>query len=118
MSVLTLVEVNVKPESVNEFKSYMKEIFPGTRAFKGCLGIQLQINQDDATNMIAVEEWETREGHKKYAAWRAETGATTRTVSMLSGPPIVRYFDEWDALSTGGIAARSERKRCREIRHR
>ena len=97
MSVLTLVEVNVKPESVNEFKSYMKEIFPGTRAFPGCRGIQLQINQDDATNMIAVEEWETREDHQKYAAWRTETGVVERIGSMLAGPLSIRYFDKTDA---------------------
>ena len=97
MSVLTLVEVNVKPESVNEFKAYMQEIFPGTRAFPGCRGIQLQINQEDATNMIAVEEWETREDHQKYAAWRTETGAVERIVSMLAGPLSIRYFDKTDA---------------------
>lgn len=97
MSVLTLVEVNVKPESVNEFKAYMKEIFPDTRTFKGCRGIELQVNQDDPTNMIAVEEWETREDHQKYAAWRTETGAVDRIVSMCSGPLSIRYFDKTDA---------------------
>jgi quinol monooxygenase YgiN len=97
MSVLTLVEVNVKPECVNEFKAYMVEIFPGTRAFKGCRGIQLQVNQDEPTNMIAVEEWETREDHQKYATWRAETGSVDRIMSMANGPLTIRYFDKTDA---------------------
>jgi quinol monooxygenase YgiN len=97
MSVQTLVEVNVKPESVNEFKSFLKDAFPDTRAFKGCLGIELQINQDEPTNMIAVEEWETREDHQKYAAWRTETGFLERISSMLSGPLSIRYFDKTDA---------------------
>jgi quinol monooxygenase YgiN len=97
MSVLTLVEVYVKPENVDEFKSYLAEIFPGTRAFKGCRGIELQINQDDPTNMIAVEEWDAREDHQKYAAWRTETGSAARIVSMLSAPLTIRYFDKADA---------------------
>ena len=47
--------------------------------------------------MIAVEEWGTREDHQKYAAWRTETGAVDRIVSMLSGPLSIRYFDKTDA---------------------
>ena len=97
MSVLTLVEVNVKPESVNEVKAFLKEAFPATRAFKGCLGIELQINQDEPTNMLLVMEWETREDHQKYAAWRTETGFVERLSSMLSGPLSIRYFDKTDA---------------------
>lgn len=97
MSVLTLVEVHVKPESVNEFEAYMEEIFPDTRAFNGCRGIVLQINQDEPANMILAEEWETREDHQKYLAWRTETGVVARIVSMLSGPPSIRYFDKTNA---------------------
>ena len=55
------------------------------------------MNQDNEANMLAVEEWETREAHGKYAAWRTETGVIDRIVSMLSGPPSVRYFDKTDA---------------------
>jgi quinol monooxygenase YgiN len=75
----------------------MEEIFPGTRTFKGCRGIELRINQDDATNMIAVEEWESRDDHEKYTAWRIETGSVARIVSMLAAPPSVRYFDKTNA---------------------
>ena len=97
MGVLTLLEVTVKPESVEEFKAYMKEILPSTRTYSGCLGVDLQVNQDDATNMVAVEEWETREHHQKYAAWRTETGVLGHIASMLAGAPSVRYFDKADA---------------------
>ena len=97
MSVLTLLEVKVNPENVNDFKTYMKVLFPDTRAFKGCRGTQLQVNQDDETNMIAVEEWDTREAHQKYIAWRTETGVIDLIMAMLSERPSVRYFDKADA---------------------
>jgi quinol monooxygenase YgiN len=97
MSVLALLEVNVKPEYVNEFKSYMKEILPDTRVFNGCQSVELQVNQDNEVNMVLVEEWETREAQGKYMAWRAETGVVERIVSMISGPPSVRFFDKTDA---------------------
>jgi quinol monooxygenase YgiN len=97
MSVLALLEVNVKPEYVNEFKSYMKEILPDTRVFNGCQSVELQVNQDNEVNLVLVEEWETREAQGKYMAWRAETGVVERIVSMISGPPSVRFFDKTDA---------------------
>ena len=97
MSVQILVDATVKPESVNEFKSYFKEILPDTRVFKGCLGVQLHINQDEPTNMILVHEWETREDAEKFAAWRVETGRKARTDPMQAAPSNIRYFDKTDA---------------------
>lgn len=97
MSVLALVEVNVKPEYVSAYKSLMEELFPGTRAFKGCLRAELHTNQDDETNMIGIEEWETREDHQKYTAWRVEAGTLASVGPMLAAPPSVRYFDKTDA---------------------
>lgn len=97
MSVLVLAESNVKPEYVNEFKAFIKEDFTHTRAAKGCLGVQLHINQDEPTNMIIVAEWETREDRQKIADWRVETGRAARIAEMCSGPVSVRYFDKTDA---------------------
>lgn len=97
MSVLVLLEVTVKPESVSEFKAYMKEILVDTRAFSGCQSVDLQVNQDHEANLVLVEKWEAREAQEKYLAWRAGTGVIDRIVSMLSGPPSIRYFDKADA---------------------
>lgn len=97
MSTLVLIDVQIKPEAVGEFNSYMEEIFPDTRTFKGCQSITLQANQDDPNNFILVEEWDTREDHGKYSAWRTETGAMARIGSMLAAPPSVRYFDATNA---------------------
>jgi len=72
----------------------VKENFPLNRAYKGCLGRQLRINQDEPTNMIVVQEWETREDHQKFAAWRVETGRAARAADMLTAPVSIRYFDK------------------------
>ena len=41
MSVIVLLEVQVKPESVDELKGLFKEILPATRAYDGCREIDL-----------------------------------------------------------------------------
>lgn len=59
MSVLVLLEVQVKPEDISNFKSYMAEIIPDTHTHDCCQGIDVYFNTEDTVSMIAVEQWNT-----------------------------------------------------------
>ncbi len=96
MSIHVLLEVNVKPESADDMNALMKENLPDTRAFDGCEGITIQSNAEDPSNVIALEQWLSREHYEKYLAWRTETGFMDKMVSMLAGEPSIRYFDVVD----------------------
>lgn len=101
MSIIVLLEAKVKPESVNEMKLALKGLFPETRTYNGCRGIDAYFNEDDPDNLIFIEHWDSREHHQKYLAWRTETGVMDQFGSMLAGPPSIRYFervDAWDNL--------------------
>lgn len=93
MSIKVFLEVNAKPESIEVLKQTLEAILPDTRAYDGCLGVEVKGNQDDALNLILVESWETRAKYETYLAWRSETGAIDALVAMLSAPPSIRYFD-------------------------
>ena len=41
MSVIVIMNLSVKDESLEELKKYFKEILPETRTFEGCQGVQL-----------------------------------------------------------------------------
>ena len=97
MSVLVLVEAQVKSEDVSDIKSYLAEILPDTRAYDGCQGIDVYFNTEDAGNMVMVEHWESRTHHEKYLAWRTETGVFDKIVAMFAGSPSMRYFERIDA---------------------
>ena len=97
MGVLVLIELSVKSEDISKMKSYMAEIFPDTRAYEGCHGVDLCFNKEDEGNMLLVEHWESRGHYDKYAAWRTETGVIGKIGAMLAGPPNVRYFERADA---------------------
>ena len=96
MSVHVLLEVNVKPESVDDMNALMKEIMPDTRAYDGCEGITVQSNADDPSNVVILEQWQSREHHEKYLAWRTETGVMGKIGAMLTGEPSIRYFNVVD----------------------
>ena len=97
MSVLVLVEAQVKPEDISEMKSYMTEILPDTRAYDGCQRIDLYFNTEDMGGMVLVEHWDSRAHYEKYRAWRDGTGFLDRIGTMLVGPPSLRYFERIDA---------------------
>lgn len=97
MSVVVLLELQVKPESVGDMKAYLKEILPDTRAYDGCEGLDVYGNMDDGANLVLYERWASRPQYETYLAWRNETGVVAHLGSMLAGPPSIRYFDPVDA---------------------
>ena len=96
MSVVVILEANVKPESANEMMTMMKEALPGTRAFAGCQDITVHSNQNDQHNVVLVEHWDSKDHHEKYLAWRMETGFLPKMMSLMSGEPNMRYYDQVD----------------------
>ena len=97
MSVLVLVELQVKSEDVSDMKSYLAEIFPDTRAYDGCQKIDVYFNTEDTGNMVLVEHWDSPAHYEKYRAWRAENGVSDKFEAMFAGPPSIRYFERIDA---------------------
>jgi quinol monooxygenase YgiN len=96
MSVIVILELQSKPETLDELNSTLKNILPDTRAYDGCQSVQVNINQDDSCNLVLIEKWESRQHNEKYMGWRTETGALAALGEMLSQPPSLRYYDDLD----------------------
>jgi quinol monooxygenase YgiN len=44
MSIVVLLEIQVKPEALDEMKAFIKKILPDTRAYDGCQGLDVYGN--------------------------------------------------------------------------
>ena len=97
MACTVILEIQAQADKVETLKGVFKEILGDTRAYDGCEGVDVTINQDDGTNIILIEKWESRAKYEKYLGWREETGALEQLGTMLSAPPSIRYFDPVDA---------------------
>ena len=93
MSVIVLVSLDVKEESVDELKKYFKEILPDTRSFDGCQGVQLYESKESPTKMTIHAKWTSEEAQKKYMSWRMDTGALDKLIPMLSEPPNLEFYN-------------------------
>jgi quinol monooxygenase YgiN len=96
MSTMVLLEMQVKPEAVNEVKTLLKQLLPDTRAYAGCQGIDIYGNLEDTGNLVFYERWDTREHYQKYLAWRTETGVLDQLSAKLTAPPKIRYYERVD----------------------
>ena len=96
MTVMALIEVRIKPEVIDEFKSAIKRLLPDTRSYDGCQGVDVYVNEDNPGNLVFVGYWDSPEHHKRYRAWRAESGIGEQLGAMFAAPPGVRYFQRVD----------------------
>ena len=94
MSVTILLDLKAAPGSIDDLKQIFVEVLPDTRAYEGCEGLDVLLNQDDGDNLILVERWQSRPHYEKYFAWRQETGLLDRLGPLLGAPPSVRFLDE------------------------
>ena len=93
MSVIVIVNMSVKNESLEEFKKYFKEILPDTRSFEGCQGVQLYENTESPTKLTIHAKWTSKEAQKKYMTWRMETGSLDKLAPMLSEPLSMQFYN-------------------------
>ncbi len=94
MAVTVLLELNVKPESVQDTLNGLAQLLPETREFDGGIEVYAHQNQDDPTNIVAIEKWESRAHYEKYFAWRTKTGVIGQLGAWVAAPPTIRYFDK------------------------
>ena len=97
MSTMVLIELQVKPEAVNDMKALMKELLPDTRAYDGCQSVELYDNLDATGNLVLYEQWDSREHQQRYLDWRAKTGVLDKLGAKLVAQPNIRYFDRLEA---------------------
>ncbi len=92
MSIIVIIELSVKDESVEEVKKFLKEKLPDTRSFEGCQGVQLYSSVESPSKLILHEKWDSEEAHKKYRSWRMETGAEDKLGSMLTETLNLQFY--------------------------
>ena len=94
MSTMVLIELAVKPESVDDMKTLMKELLPDTRAYDGCQSVDFYDNTETKGNMVLYEIWDSRAHQERYLQWRSETGTLAPLQALVTAPPKIQYFDK------------------------
>ena len=96
MPVTVTLAFSVIPERAEAFKALLRELLPDTRAYEGCLKVDVYEEQDNPGRIYLVEDWESKVHQQRYQAWRNGSGIAKVVGPFLAGEPRFNYFDKQD----------------------
>ena len=96
MPVTVTLAFSVIPERAEAFKALLRELLPDTRAYEGCLKVNVYEEQENPGRIYLVEDWESKAHQQRYQAWRDESGIAKVVGLFLAGEPRFNYFDKQD----------------------
>ena len=91
MSVTSLLELNIKPERLDDAERIIDETLVATRGFAGNLGCTVAVDTEDPAHYVIVERWESLEADDAYRAFRATPEGASQLGEITSGRKLVRY---------------------------
>jgi quinol monooxygenase YgiN len=93
VAIKVLLELTLKADQLEDAYRGIHDTLVDTRAFAGCLGVDVLLNRENPAQAVLVETWETFEAHDAYTAWRATPeGAPKALAAALAGAPVQRTF--------------------------
>lgn len=93
MSLVVTLEAKVKPEFVERVKELLTSMIPETRAFEGCINIDIHENIEEKGAMMFHEKWSSKSLYEKYFSWRLKSDSMKELSTMLISQPEVRFYE-------------------------
>ncbi|WP_066039447.1 putative quinol monooxygenase [Herbiconiux solani] len=87
MTVLSLLDVRIRPDALESAPSVISDVLTATRAFPGSLGVEVVVDVDDPEHYVLVERWASMDDDDAYRAWRSTPEGASDLGSILAGPP-------------------------------
>ncbi len=92
MTLIALLDLTLRPEALADTPRVLHETLQATRAFPGCLGVEVLRGADDASRIMVAERWESADSDAAYRAWRATPAGAFHLGSLLAGAPRLTTF--------------------------
>lgn len=92
MSVTAHLDLTLKTESLPTAPAVLRGILADTRAFDGCLGVDVLVDNSNPAHVLVVERWASMDHDAAYRAWRAGEGASGLG-ELLAAPPVLTHFE-------------------------
>ncbi|HET8878501.1 MAG TPA: antibiotic biosynthesis monooxygenase family protein [Arthrobacter sp.] len=93
MPITAHLDLNLKAEAVPSAPSVLRETLADTRAFDGCLGVDVLVDQDNPAHILVVERWASMDHDAAYRAWRATDEGRSGLGALLAAAPVLTHFE-------------------------
>lgn len=93
MGCVVIFEFRTKAGQSRAMRDWLRDNLRETRAFEGFQTLVATTNQEDADNVVVIEQWDSRQHYERYIDWRTKRGDIETVVSMIDGDPTIRFLD-------------------------
>jgi heme oxygenase (mycobilin-producing) len=90
-TITALLDLTIKPESVAEAKGVVESVLADTRAFPGCLGVDVLVDTEDQAHLLLIEKWESIERDQAYRDWRATEAGASALSTIVASRKLTRF---------------------------
>ena len=87
MAVTVLFDFHVRPDELSAAEAVITALLVDTRAFEGCIALDVTRDLSDSTHLVFLEKWDSVEAYEAYAAWRATPEGSSGLRELLVEPP-------------------------------
>jgi quinol monooxygenase YgiN len=87
VAIIAVLDLKFAPDDVEASLRALADVLKDTRAFPGCLGVEVVQDVKDPTHVQAIERWASAADDQAYRAWRAGAGASSALSSLIVAPP-------------------------------
>jgi quinol monooxygenase YgiN len=98
VAITAILDLQLKPESLETAPAVLHATLTDTRAFPGCLGVTVLIDSDDPAHVVVYESWESIEHDRAYRAWRASAEGASALGSVLAAGPKLSLYTVADGV--------------------
>ena len=98
MAITSILDLQLKAESLDTAHGVIHETLTATRAFPGCLHVSVLVDSADPAHVVLFETWESVEHDQAYRAWRASPDGASQLGSILAAAPKLTLFTVADGV--------------------
>jgi len=92
MAITSVLDLQLKADSLESAREVIHATLTATRAFPGCLGVTVLVDSGDPAHVVLHESWESVEHDNAYRAWRATPEGASDLGSILAAAPKLTLF--------------------------
>jgi quinol monooxygenase YgiN len=92
MAITSVLDLQLKADSLESAHEVIHATLTATRAFPGCLGVTVLVDSGDPAHVVLHESWESVDHDNAYRAWRATPEGASDLGSILAAAPKLTLF--------------------------
>jgi quinol monooxygenase YgiN len=92
VAIIAILDLQLKPESLDSAPGVLHATLTDTRAFPGCLSVTVLNDSADPAHVVVYETWESIEHDRAYRDWRTTPEGASDLRTVLAAPPALTRF--------------------------